>query len=455
MQITFYGAAGEVTGSNYLLESGGVKLLIDCGLAQGGRFAEEKNFEPFPYDPSEIQAVLVTHAHIDHVGRIPMLTKGGFRGTIYSTPPTRDFAELLLLDSEHLLLRVAEELGKEPLYAAEDIEIAMSRWEGRKYHEKFHEGPFEVEFFDAGHILGSSTIKVSAEGKSIVFSGDLGNYPAPIIKDTEALPECDYLVMESTYGGRVHEGKDRREVELEQAITETVRRGGTVLIPAFAMERTQDLLYHLNDLVEKGKIPKVPIFLDSPLAIKLTTVYDKYKNYFDAEATAEIKEGDDLFEFPGLEMSLTTEESKAINNVAPPKVIIAGSGMSNGGRILHHERRYLPDPKSCLLIVGYQARGTLGRRLLEGADHVRMFGEDVPVRCEIRNISAFSAHADQPRLLAWVAPRAKTLTHIYLTHGEEEQAGLLALKIKEEFGLAAKIPPLGTAIELGGSGAAA
>lgn len=436
-----------MTGSNYLLESGDTKILIDCGLAQGGRFAEEKNFEPFPYRPEELTAILVTHAHIDHVGRIPQLIKEGFLGDIYSTPPTRDFAELLLLDSEHLLLRVAEELGKEPLYAAEDIETAMNHWQGRRYHEQLAIGPFRVEFFDAGHILGSSFIRVEAEGKTVVFSGDLGNVPAPIIRDTEALPKSDYVVMESTYGGRVHENADRRDEELALAITETVNRSGVVMIPAFALERTQDLLFHLNELVEEKKIPPVPVYLDSPLAIKLTTVYGKYKRYFDAEAQAEMQDGDDLFDFPGLHISLTTEESKAINHVPGPKVIIAGSGMSNGGRILHHELRYLRDEINMLLIVGYQAHGTLGRKILEGARFVRIYGEEVPVRCQVRSVTAFSAHADQPRLLAWVAPQAGVLKHVFLTHGEEEQAGILAGKL-QEINIKAHIPQPGESVEL-------
>ncbi len=447
MRLTFIGAAGEVTGSNYLLESGETKIIVDCGLAQGGRFAEEKNFEPFAFDPKEIAAVFVTHAHIDHVGRIPQLYKEGFLGDVYSTPPTRDFAELLLLDSEHLLGKVADELGKKHLYAEEDIEGVMGRWQGRRYHEPMTFGPFKIEFFDAGHILGSAFIRIEAEGKSVVFSGDLGNVPAPIVKDTEPLPGVDYVVMESTYGGRIHENDDKREEELSTAIIDTINRGGVVMIPAFAMERTQELLFNMNQLVESGRIPRVPMYMDSPLAIKLTTVYGKYKRYFDGEAQREIADGDNIFEFPGLHTSLTTEESKAINNVPPPKVIIAGSGMSNGGRILHHEARYLSDPKNTLLIVGYQARGTLGRRIIDGASTVRIFGEDVAVKCEVRTVTAFSAHADQPRLLKWIGPQVKHVKKVFLTHGEEEQAGALAEKLKE-LGFHGEIPTPGEVVEL-------
>lgn len=448
MRLTFHGGAGEVTGANYLLESGGEKILVDCGLAQGSNFAEKSNFQPFPYDPKEIKAVCVTHAHIDHIGRIPKLVKDGFRGTIYSTPPTRDFAELLLLDSKHLLEQVAEDLKQPFLYDEEDIQDVMGRWESRKYHEKLQVGPFAIEFFDAGHILGSASIKISAGGKSVVFSGDLGNSPAPIIKDTEPLAPADYAVIESTYGGRVHEHPDTREKELEAAIVDTVKRGGVVMIPAFAMERTQDLLFHINQLVEQGKIPRVPVFMDSPLAIKLTTVYGKYKNYFDKDAAAQIKEGDDLFAFPGLHLSLTTEESKAINDAPPPKIIIAGSGMSNGGRILHHERRYLPDPKNTLILVGFQAQGTLGRRVQDGAKSVRMFHEDVPVHCKIWTIHAYSAHADQPRLLHWLKPRAKALKNVFIVQGEGAESLALAAKIEADMQVPTTIPKDGESVEL-------
>ncbi len=449
MKLTFYGAAGEVTGSNHLLEaSDGTKILVDCGLKQGSRFAEEENFNPFPYNPKEIKAVFVTHAHIDHVGKLPKLMKEGFAGEIYSSAPTKDFAELLLLDSEHLLRQSAEELQKEPLYNVEDVENVMKLWHKRQYHEPLDIGPFHIEFFDAGHILGSSFIKIEADGTSIVFSGDLGNVPAPLLRNTEALPAVDYLVMESTYGGRLHAAPHTRKDLLEEAIVRTVDRGGVLMIPAFAMERTQDLLLHIHELVKAGKMPNVPVFMDSPLAIKLTTVYEKYASYFDADSLEKMKSGDDLFDFPNLHYALTTEESKEINRAPQPKVIIAGSGMSNGGRILHHERRYLQDPKSCLLIVGYQAVGTLGRKLLEGAHTVTMFGEEIPVRAEIRVIHSYSAHADQPRLIDWVRPEAKRVKQVYLVHGEREEGEALIAKMREELDITPKITSIGETIEL-------
>src|SRR3989344_4971028 len=306
MNLTFYGGAKSVTGSNYLLESNGKKVLVDCGMQQGSHFAEKKNFEPFPYEPSEIEAVFVTHAHIDHIGLLPKLVKEGFKGKVYSTPATRDFAELMLIDSEHLLGKEAEREGKPPLYNTEDVEKLMKVWEGVEYHSPINVSVFNIELFDAGHILGSAIIRVEAEGKTVVFSGDLRNSPAPIIQPTEKLASADYCLIESTYGDRFHEGLGDRQRDLEAAIEDTVKMGGVLTIPAFALERTQELLFHLNELFEKGKIPEVPVFIDSPLAIKLTAVYRKYEKHFNKEVLKLERAGDDIFNFPGLHFTLTT-----------------------------------------------------------------------------------------------------------------------------------------------------
>jgi len=448
MKLTFCGGAGEVTGSNYLLEADGKKILIDCGMAQGGRFAEQQNFDPFPYDPSEIDALFVTHAHIDHTGRIPKLWKEGFRGKIYSTPPTKDSSEYLLLDSEHVLQKEADRDGHLALYETKDVVGALSLWHNLKYHEATGIGDVRVTPYNAGHILGSACYRVEAEGKSVVFSGDLGNFPAPIIQDTEMLQSADYVLIESTYGNRVHEPAPRREQELEEAIEEIITKKGTLLIPAFAMERTQDLLFHINHLVESKKIIHLPVYIDSPLAIKLTEVYKKFEDYFDKEIDRVIKSGDDIFNFPGLHMTLTTEQSKEINHAPSPKIIIAGSGMSNGGRILHHEMRYLPDPNSMILFVGYQAQGTLGRRIMDGAREVRINGEDIPVRCEKRSISAYSAHADQPRLLEWLGHMRSSVKKVFVVQGEEESSAALAKKIESELKLQTHIPKTGESVVL-------
>ena len=440
-----------VTGANYLLESGSEKILVDCGLHQGSSYCEEHNFEPFPYNPKEIEAVFITHAHIDHIGRLPKLYKDGFRGKIYSTPPTRDFAIHLLLDSQHILLKEAEEKRKSPLYGIEDIDGTMTLWEGIPYHKKLHLKNSEVELYDAGHVLGSGFIVVSAEGKKIVFSGDMGNVSAPLVKDTETVNTADYALIESTYGGRLHEDLDIRKDILEDLIEETVESKGVLLIPAFAMERTQGLLFELDELVENGRIPRVPIFIDSPLAIKLTVVYKKYSgdpNYFDQEALTLLRKGDAIFDFPGLKMTLTTEESKAINDVPPPKIIIAGAGMSQGGRILHHERRYLSDPKSTILFVGYQAQGSLGRRILDGAKFVKIFGEEVPVRSRVKAIGGYSAHADQKKLLEWLKPMKDSLKKVFVVQGEKEQSQALAQKIRDDLAIDAEIPSINESVEL-------
>jgi metallo-beta-lactamase family protein len=447
MKLTFCGAAEEVTGSSYLLEADGKKVLVDCGLHQGTHYAEERNFEPFPFDPKSLAAVFVTHAHIDHIGRLPKLVKDGFRGKVFSTPPTRDFAELLLLDSEHLLAKDAQERGLEPLYDAEDVKHLMRLWHETEYHQKISVGDVHGELWNAGHILGSAIVRLEAEGKSVVFTGDLGNYPPSIIQTTEFVPKADYVLIDTTYGDRVHEGVAQREEQLGKAVVDAVRLGGVVMIPAFAMERTQDLLYYFNDLVAKRHIPRVPVFIDSPLAIKLTAVYKKYENYFERGAASRVRSGDDIFNFPGLHLTLSKEQSKEINQVAGPKIIIAGSGMSNGGRILHHEKRYLPDPKSTIIFVGYQAVGTLGRQILEGADTIRILQDDVPVRCERKELTGYSAHADQPRLLNWLS-KVQGIKKVFAIHGEPQSSHAFADKVRTELRLAAAVPKNGETIVL-------
>ncbi len=452
MKLTFHGAAKMVTGANYLLEDGKTKILVDCGLFQGSSFCERKNFEPFPYDPKTIDAVLITHAHIDHCGRLPKLVKEGFSGKIFSTPPTKEFAEYLLIDSEHLLAKEAEAKKLKPLYSVDDVEGAIKLWQTIKYHQKFSIGNFNIEFYDAGHILGSSFIRIVLKsGKSVVFSGDLGNVAAPLVKDTESLPTTDYALIESTYGNRLHEDIKTRKNVLEDMIEETIKAGGTLLIPAFATERTQDLLYELNELVENGRIPRVPVFIDSPLAIKLTSVFQKYAlnpDYFDAESLALEKKGDVIFNFPGLRFTLTTEQSKEINNIKGPKIIIAGSGMSQGGRILHHELRYLPDLKSAILFIGYQGEGSLGRQILDGAKTVKILGEEVNVNCKMKAIGGYSAHADQTKLMTWLNSAKSSLKKVFVVQGEEDQSLPLARKIEDELAIEAVVPSSGEEYEL-------
>jgi len=451
MKLTFFGGAESVTGANYMLESGGVEILIDCGLKQGGTFCELDNFNPFSYDPKKVRAVCITHAHIDHTGRLPQLVRFGFSGKIYSTPPTRDFTELLLLDSEHILRKEAERYKKEPIYSVSDVERVHDLWEGVPYHNSFSVGPFEIEFINAGHILGSASVVIKAEGKTIVFSGDLGNIPTPFIKGTEYITQADYALIESAYGGRIHEDVDKREEIIETMVKKAVKNKGVIMIPAFALERTQEMIYVMNNLVEEKRIPRIPVFIDSPLAIKLTAVYQKYsKNsmYFAESAIEQIKGGDAIFNFPGLSLSLTRHESMAIADITPPKIIIAGSGMSHGGRIIHHEKKYLSDPNNMILLVGYQAEGSLGRKIVNGEKFVKILGEDIPVLAQVESIGGYSAHADQLQLLDWIEKMKQSVKQVFVVQGESDESSILAEKAKRDLGVNATVPKSGQVVEL-------
>jgi len=450
MKLTFCGAAEQVTGSNFLVESGTKKILVDCGLHQGSSFAEKENYKPFLYNPKEISAVFLTHAHVDHIGLVPKLIKEGFHGKIFSTEPTKKLAYHLLLDALSLMEHDRKDPGEELLYTETDIEKALSLWQAVKYHEKVDIEAFHAHFYNAGHILGSSSVVISGEGKNMVFSGDLGNMPAPLLDPIEYIEDMkiDYAVMEATYGGRLHDSHAEIKDKLEDAVEDAVRLGGVLMIPAFATERTQDLLYNINQLVEEERIPSVPVFVDSPLAIKLTDVFEEFQDYLNDEIVAKLKKGKKLFSFPGLKKTLTVAESKAINDVKVPKIIIAGSGMSNGGRIQHHERRYLSDQKSTLLFVGYQAKGSPGRQILEGATEIKMFGETITIRCKKVMIEAYSAHADQSQLLKWLEPMRLSLKKVFLVHSERDQSEAISQRIRDELGFDADIPKIGDIIEL-------
>lgn len=443
MKLSFHGGAREVTGACYLLETAQAKILVDCGLFQGSDECTDLNFEPFRFSPASIGLVLVTHAHLDHVGRIPKLVKQGFSGKIYSTAPTRDLAYLILEDA----LSLAERTGN-PLYTQSDIEKVFSLWEVLPYRQEMAFKDLEFKFRGAGHILGSSLIEIWAESKHLLFTGDLGNAPSVLLPPPEKFKDIEYLIIESTYGNRTHEPPAERILNLERAVEDIAAKKGTLLIPAFATERTQDLLFLLNEMLLFRRIPEMPMFVDSPLAIRITEVFEKYVKEFSEDIKELFLKHPSLFRFRKLHFTLSVEESKKINDILSPKVVIAGSGMMNGGRILHHARRYLQDPNSILLITGHQAAGSLGRRLLDGEEMVKIFGEEVFVRAEVRKINGFSAHADNPQLFSLVEANRDTLKQVFVVQGEEAQALHLGQEIKDRLGIATQAPMLYDSFEL-------
>ncbi len=447
MTIGFYGAAGEVTGSNFVLTTEKAKIMIDCGMFQGRKLAEEANYAPFAYELKEISALILTHAHLDHCGRIPKLWKEGFRGKIYATPATRDLAELIMTDAANIMLFDSEDDGDDPLYLQVDVANAMSLFEPVDYHKKTEVAPgVSFEFIDAGHILGAASAIVEADGKKIVFSGDIGNSPVPILRDPETPTEADVVVMETTYGSRIHETAKDRRVKLRTVIKRIADQNGTLVIPSFALERTQELLYELSALMQEATIPSVPVFLDSPLAIKITDVYYNYPQYYDDEAVLIRKNGGDFLSFPTLKITESADQSKHIKEVKGAKIIIAGSGMMEGGRIIHHAKEFLKDANNMLLFVGYQAVGTLGRQLFDGLRRVKVKDQFVSVKAHVAAIGAYSGHADQPALEHWVSSIKEKPKQIFLVHGEEEGAEAFAEKLGKEY--TTTIPTNGDVVEI-------
>lgn len=450
MKITFHGATEGVTGSNCFVETnGGTKFVIDCGLFQGDEQTEDHNWDDFSYDPANLDFVLLTHSHIDHMGRLPKLCKDGFKGYIYSTEPVLGFAEIFLQDTRKIMQDEARRKNKPELFTDQDISNTMAQFKTHKYYEAFEPAEdVKVTFHDAGHILGSCFILIEADGKKTVFSGDLGNPPVPLLRNTDKLPETDYVVMESTYGDRLHKESGERLDELASVVKDTISAGGVLLMPSFAMERTQEILYELNDLTNKGQLENVPVYMDSPLAMRATEVYKKYTDYFDKDAKDMFTKDNDLFNFPGLKLIDSSEESKALDREVIPKVIIAGSGMSNGGRIVFHEKRFLPEASTTLAIVGYQVSGTLGRKLNDGEKKVNIMGEPIEVRAKVKEISSYSAHADQKKLVGWISEKTGEIAKIFLVHGEPEAKEALQAKLQGEATDGVSIPKTKELIEL-------
>ncbi len=439
--ITFCSGVGSVTGANFLLEMGKTKVLIDCGLIQGEKVAQAENRVDFPYKPLEINMLFITHAHLDHVGRIAKLVKDGFNGVIYSTPETFSLAQLIMQDALGLLTREAIQEGILPLYEEQDMKKAFSLWQTISYHEEraFPEG-FSVYPKDAGHILGSSIFQFTFEGKKIVFTGDLGNSPTPLLRDTESIDGANYVVMESVYGDRNHEPKDERREKLQAIIKDIIAKQGTLIIPAFSLERTQVILYEINKLVESKMIPIIPVYVDSPLATKVTDIYKASTKLFNDRAQSEIKGGDDLFNFPRLSFTVNAEESRAIDHAKSPKIIIAGSGMSVGGRVIHHEELYLGDAKNTVLLVGYQTMGSIGRHLLDGAKKVSIHGVEFSVNAKIESILGYSSHKDSDHLVEFVSSAEDSAKKVFVVMGEPKASLFLVQKIRDNLGMDAMYP---------------
>jgi metallo-beta-lactamase family protein len=449
-KLTCFGGVGSVTGANFMLETDSKRVLIDCGLNQGSPEAGELNRSEFEYDPASADLLFITHAHIDHIGRVPKLVKDGFKGEIWSTPGTKKLSELMLADTVKIGERNARETGREPMYSAGDVEKSLSAWKTLSYHEPMQFGEFTVELSNSGHVLGSSMVKFTFDksSRSIMFSGDLGNSPSVLLKDREKASGLSYLLMESVYGDRNHEDKEEREEKFKKIVRESIDRKGTLLIPAFSLERTQDILHLLDDMFESDGVRPVPVFLDSPLAIKVTDVYESITKNYNEHIQKELREGDDPFNFSKFRETAEVRDSREISKVHGPKIILAGSGMSTAGRIVAHEEEYLPDESATILFMGYQAAGTLGRQIQSGLKEVMIGDEKVKVRATVESISGFSAHADSDQLVEFVSNTADTVEEVFVAMGEPKSSVFLAQRLHDELGVDAVVPEKGKVYEL-------
>ncbi len=471
MRITFWGAAQTVTGSMHEVQLNGKRYLLDCGLYQGRRKEAEERNAHFPFKPQSIDAVMLSHAHIDHSGNLPGMVKHGYAGPIYATPASQDLCGAMLLDSAHLQEKDASYLNKrlmrrrrvepaagdgeiQPLYSVEDAERVQPLFRPVPLRTPTEAGPGLVyESYDAGHMLGSSAMVLSAKSNGaavrLAFSGDVGRPNLPVTPDPEPMPEVDYLIMESTYGDRLHQDIGKVADKLSDIINRTAARGGKVIAPAFAVGRTQQLVLMLHELMDARRIPSIPIFVDSPLAVNVTDVFRKHAEGFDEETKAYLRNGEDPFGFGRLRYIRDVAESKALNDLRGPYVIISASGMCEAGRILHHLKNSVEDPRNTVLITGFQAENTLGRKIVDKQPEVNIFGEPFRLRAEVAKVNELSGHADQRELLLWLKPMAAAVKTVFLVHGEPSQQTSLAKAIREQYGLKVEIPKRGQSFDLG------
>ncbi len=459
MKLEFHGAAGTVTGSHTILDTGNSRIGVDAGMFQGGPELEKLNWSGFGHDVRSLDSLLLTHAHIDHSGRVPLLAKSGFRGPVFSTGATADLCDIMLKDSALIMeedvahindrhnVRV-ENAPSVPLFSEQDVLMTMRRFQNVDYGKAIQSGGTEICFLDAGHILGSAMLQISLQGRKLVFSGDLGRRGAPILRDPERIQEADWLVLESTYGDRQHQDKGEQGAQLIRIIEQTAEKGGNVVIPAFAVGRTQDILYELNSYAMEGKLQGVGCFVDSPLAISATEIYLRHPECFDQETRLLLAQNDNPLEFPSIRYTRTEEESKEINVLREPHIIISSNGMCTGGRILHHLIHNIERPESTIIFVGYQAEGTIGRQLRDGARSVRIMGKSYEVYAQIETLDGFSAHADQSELLDWLRGFSRFPEKVFVNHGENIPAATLAEKIRQEFEAEVYLPKMGDSVKL-------
>jgi len=459
-QLTFWGATGTVTGSRYMLELPGANVLIDCGLFQGSKSNRVRNWEAFPYPPDKIDTILLTHAHIDHTGYLPRLCKNGFSGTIYCTRATHDLCEIMLKDSAHLQEEEAYWANKKgtskhkpalPLYTVEDAETVIKHLSPLYYEDDLHlTEQYRAKFRDAGHVLGSAFIDIKTRrgqpSRKVLFSGDLGRPDKAILNDPVQVYNVDYLIIESTYGDRLHNDGTPDE-ELARVINESVERGGVLVVPSFAVGRAQTLLYDIRELEEKGKIPVLPIYVDSPMAGDATKVFENYLADLDMASRVLTLQGKKVFRPQGTHLCRTRPQSKEINEIHDRAIIISSNGMATGGRILHHLQQRLPDPKNTILFTGYQAEGTRGRAIIEGEPSVKIYGDHVQIRAKIEKISG-SGHADYNEILAWLMGFNRPPEKTFVVHGETESSQALAEKIRKQFGWEVVVPNFGESFDL-------